>query len=1188
MKRGLTQGYRGGCKCGFGLWGAGANFPNAGPSEHAEISENDPGGNNVYTADADDKNTVTSRGFTYQARNWNNEYGLTVTKDVLPPLWADPSSGERIWNVFAAKVPTSYPGSHCDKYPPISSATDGGDGTWQADLGLAIRVEEHDTDFIGIPKGYVWVLRSRNVFVDGQNTHVVYSTNGRLNGLDTDLTDTTAFYMNNPPRPSARVFGDTHVINTGDPSIVNSYPTQTLNDQIYTNVAPPAIDPTVMESRFRSLIQLLPNTLIGGLTENCQYPANSIYFGTHYAGASSYAPTITLGGDTGWQVARIKYEGTRPLSPADPDAPGTEAAIEVFASDNPVDGEPDLGKGDTEYAGDYIVAMFAVRCYKDSSLITEENFDEPYVVAVHKDFATTKVICSQWTSKIYRPGIGDETDNTGVADGTLTVDEVAAGEIIVDADSPPEDYPDETFPNLVIWCFNRCWDSVENQNVNLLLLTTFDETTPTTISDVVADFEQLDDLSPDEDYLDHGLADAGLHFTTYGTGFEENKWISSTRGIVGDDVAYTADGGTHSAWTDNSLVNEGTTELQITIHVVNAGDMTWKYRVGNRINGSRDGTFDEIVNVASGDNYLNLFVDGVLIQRFDNIVMPPDNTDFNVWQDYTLSLAAGTHTIRWSAVRTAQYDELFVQLDHITFPELMVGNDITGKKWWYWDGYELRQLTGWAWAARDEEDATAIASRVATNPHYITMDGSGRILIGNPHYVMRRNRDGTLDTTHGKSRGPGFDEHTGWVRFTSSPNLEQPEPSCLDPDSRVTVDSVSDPPWGAFQILPVGKDKYQVRGANASLDRDTTHFPFDKDLWKYKHPLTGKWNNEIFLNFCQCLGNGQWHQRCHSWTISGNGTRLEPHIEVLWRPTMHQPAWPGELGTTDAEYFPHPGYRTDFPDSRTITDWAPESVRWRDTRFVSGTIMDSGTLTTVTDTTHVVLSAGSATDNEYLNDYLRVTIDGDTLDFLIGDYVGVSKTVTCATMPDLPAVGSHFDIVRYPPRWSMSNFIIPRTNSDAWSRLPQVAWVRATSDGPADPEDINYWDPDESPATIAGRQDPDNDPPIHPRGGPWGSAVWVLVQARANPTGFRYFSYMYNSTTESVCSGHGPDEEDVSPVFHLSAVQRLQAERTHGMTDFDAIQCDCECCNENNLPSSPESLSIDGEGSGTLRGFDLG
>jgi hypothetical protein len=219
----------------------------------------------------------------------------------------------------------------------------------------------------------------------------------------------------------------------------------------------------------------------------------------------------------------------------------------------------------------------------------------------------------------------------------------------------------------------------------------------------------------------------------------------------------------------------------------------------------------------------------------------------------------------------------------------------------------------WAWAARDEENHTGLDSRAKTTPHFITMDGEGRVLIGNPHFVVRIKRDKTLDRSFGKERGPGFEnDKTGYVRFTASPYVEDvaniPPPSCVDPDERIPIDTADDPLPGSFQILMAGVEAFQVRGANATLDRDVTIDPIDRELWTYKHPVYNTEQHELFVNTLAKVNAPpkQWPRRIHAWTITNNGNDKEPHVEVLFRPTMHQPAWPGEGGTTDAERFSAP------------------------------------------------------------------------------------------------------------------------------------------------------------------------------------------------------------------------------------------------------------------------------------------
>src|SRR5262249_10350544 len=124
------------------------------------------------------------------------------------------------------------------------------------------------------------------------------------------------------------------------------------------------------------------------------------------------------------------------------------------------------------------------------------------------------------------------------------------------------------------------------------------------------------------------------------------------------------------------------------------------------------------------------------------------------------------------------------------------------------------------------------------------------------------------------------------------------------------------------------------------------------------------------------------------------------------------------------------------------------------------------------------------------------------------------------------SIGDSYKVVRSTPRWSQSNLLIPRSYSTALSILPQNAWVRSTDDPPPSIDDPNWWDPNTSPDDIEAAQNPGNDPPIHPRGGPWGSALWVMVQARFNPVGALWFFYEFTQTPADLCFGHGGDEDE--------------------------------------------------------------
>ncbi len=1184
MRRG-NQGLRGGCSNKFGIWGVSLNCPNVSDAEHSEAADMDPQGESWVLFDPAARNNCTGRKFAFHARDWTNIFGNLAKKEVLPTVWT--TGLPRIWNVYAAKIPTSYPGVHCEKYPKISSAADGGDNTWQADLGPILTVEEHQPPgseaplYVGVPKGYGYIHRSRACYVDGIQNTVVYSTQGNWPDSVPDDPTTHAQYANhfllpNPPRPAQHMVGDTFVIPINDPSAdrVKRYYTATMGGFVDTPSADP-FDATVNELQMHAFNignGLLTNVMGGSNLEHYAFPCNNIYLGAKYMGFSSYNPT-RLSVAHAWQVARIKYEGMR-RNQSNVDVPG----LECFATPSLTDAgsEGALGRDETVYDGDYVVCLFSQRCYTDSSKITTENFDEPYVIAIHKDFSSTKIVCSQWTSNVYRSGIGSADPFSGLSDGTITSSELAlTGETIMNASSPPTEYSGETFPHPLIWAYSRMWDSVAKKNVNLALLTTKANTVTPEAVGVIADFEIADGGSFDPGYLDHGLPD-GIHFKSV-SDVGGNGWLADNSGVIGDDHAYSGDGGSYSAKTNINVLQESDTSLSVEINVTVEGDIAFKYRFDNRIAaGTRVPPFTELTDNPNINNTFSFWVDGKLVQSWNNDTFGgSDDTPYKAWYDFTYHLTAGTHTIRWTAHRGDAQDELIVQLDHITFPNIMVGPNIDGYIYWYYDGYKLRKLTDFVWAHRDEEgdgsgtNQTPIASRADTIPYYIAMDGSGRILLGNPHGVQRRLRDGSLDKDFGKSRGPGFaDQHSGFVRFTATPNLQPPVPSCLDPDGRAaTPDLIADPPWGAFQILPVGEEAFQVRGANASLDTDMTFDPIDRGLWTYKHPVTGKINHEIFENVAK-VTDGQWQDRAHSWTISDHGRSLEPHVEVIWRPTMHQPAWPSEAaGPTDAERFPHPPYRSDFGASTMNNEYAPEGVRWRDPRRISeeNSILFEGTLDEVISVIEFKLSGGPDDDNALIGAYIRI---GNNVGS-ISSWNGTTKVVDVSTSFDdpVPIPGTSFTVFRYAPKWSMTNLIIPRTYSDAWSRRPQALWVRNTSDGPSSMSDPDYWDPDWTKAYVeevrtASLTD-DGFGHLFPTyrgfGGPFGSAMWVLVLGRFNPCGSRDITYVYNGTLDNMCAGHGPDDQDEHPTLVLSPIQRPDV--GHGsFCDFDAIPCDCGCC----------------------------
>lgn len=878
MKQGLNNGYKSSCCHGFHVWGSSSNAPdvtNGSITEHGNIEN------------------YQSLDFVYDSHHWVNEYGITVVKDAIPEEW--PYAASRTWTLYAAKVPACYPGVGCDKYPAISSSEDGGDGSWSVDLGAFMNKSfriEGDTEIDSIP-WWKYVLGTRVTYVDGKQKYVTY----RISAENVDSQGRSSVHINGggPVTPSAIVFGDHYVIDI-DSQSYNKYRVETVNNRIFTNPEDTGVTRSEILLRGFRATNILNNGISN--TENCQYAAQQICCGKEYFLMSSYTPSKETNGSH-WQLVRIKYSGNRL---------GVPGELEVFATLD------DLGDSETVYSGDYVICLPSVRTYIDS---TAPQPDECWVVAKTVS-GTPKIVTGRWLQSNYRPGYGDEAQFDGAADGTLAPSEVE--NVILDASVPPSGYEDVSWENIEIRCYNHMYGK------DTVLFTTHPTTPSGETATPLADFET--------NSLNHGLEDANMEFDTNGS-VGGNIWRTDTTFSYGG-ITYstdTPDGGSYFAVADSNVAFEGETNLSITFTVTTAGNLTFRYSLDNRRLGDRDSgdPFSELSNLPEVDNNLQIWVDGALLTTIDNSTFTLE-TEFLGWYDYSISLSPGTHTVRWTVQRVWANDRLIARLDNIQFPELLISNDVNGYRRWYYDGTRIREATNWSWARHDEEDSTELAGRASTQPDFITFDTNQDILYGNPHFVvkilMESGREGELDRTFGSSRGDNFEEGGGYVRFTASPNIEAPEPPCWALDLNPVTDQISDPPWGAFQILPVFNG-FQIRGANANL-RDATVFPIDKDLYTFKHPRTHKPIKEQFKEYLSVTSPGLWSMRANCWTITDNGKFLLPHVEVIWRPTLHQPAWPEASGA-----WTNPPYRTDFKNSTSMTDWWPYSVRPRNILFLS-------------------------------------------------------------------------------------------------------------------------------------------------------------------------------------------------------------------------------------------------------------
>lgn len=899
MKQGIFKGYNAGCCDGLEIWGASCHAP-------------DYSGNKIL----DILHHFNNNGLSYDLFRETEATPLSINSDIKPEFW--PRAQGRNWDLFAAKVPGTYNPSPGIIRPISSSSL--GNGTWEANLGIMFEhvVRSFAPNFKpddGISHDSKMCYGSRAIYVDGQQKYVTYRTTTRETAND-DFGG---------PLFQRRTWGDHHqiIINSAfitdppNPQGVTYYAVGTLDgkgnegDPLDPNEYPKAPQGTSMEKDFMRYHNNVYNVLLG-LSPIVQGPCNQLGCGKDYFILSSYRPSTTL-----WNVARVKYEG-----------------LQVFCN------KAAIPNGDPEgnYVGNYWIVLPSCRVYLDSSV---SGSDECWVCAIHR--TAKKIVTGQWLSNVFAPG------GSNFADGTLSNNEVA--NIILDSNNGELNsrYPGELWNNLRILSYNRVYDPGTKHSRDLLLFVTYDQPTFASELDVVADFEQPGGY--DRNYLDNGLVAAEIGFETHGTA-SPGSWISSP---------FDSYAGSYSAQAEaQDVTAENEISLVLAFNLVNEGDITFQYRHDNRSYGLRlTGSdtwpsFPVLANFAEPDNSLNVYLDGALMSgntlvgedevpqfKIDNI---PQNTSvidnafvpgalleepqFLQWRKVKIHMLPGEHTLRITQVRKWQDNgHMRSQVDQLSLGEIMVGEDTTGKKRWLYNGQKVQKVETWAWPQRDDESATSLSGRVSTMPDFITLDKKGRILYGGPHYVVRlipKPSDPTLfilDQEFGKSNGnnPGSGQG-GVVKFSATPVAPTSEtagtnPTCpedFDPN-RNLGDTIADPPWGSFQILPTGDDDaFQVRGANASI-RDASDTIFDPQVFTYRTEEGGT-NPEFFYNQLSLRNNQMpWTHRPHSWTITNHGKHLRPHVEVIWRPTRYSyPYPPGP--------WPNPPYKTGFAESTSSQD----------------------------------------------------------------------------------------------------------------------------------------------------------------------------------------------------------------------------------------------------------------------------
>ncbi len=1086
------------------------------------------------------------------------------------------------WTVNAAKVPTSYPHAGCDDRPPMSSAdpTTPEHEQWSAEIAIAAQIDvlqQEDDDAANDINNWHFVWWSRAVAVDGSQRHIYYGINGWWTG-DTPSTppDLTAAYF--PTAVDGTLSHDIVRVNISDTSDVVTYSTAFLGhksaelNHAYDPVANPDLfdfpasemDRQYYFMGYETFTAARPdiglNTATGNADGQNVYAAQTHYVGLNYYFRSTYSPDLTLvDGSARWQVARLQLNSEAPTTPT------------CYCSDAWVG---------QDHVGTYAIALPSVRAFLQSSV----EFDEPRVCAikveVNPDYdsetdprthLTTGLVTglalntrTRTTSHVTQDG-----DNHLVWDGTLNDDD---DNVDLNTILPPEDgpYAEQEWNDLRIRCY------VHYYGKDYLLFTTKDKTDPTVTFTPLAIFG-ADGVGN----LNQGLEDAELLFTVEVESTDEILTVNDSYYTDAPDWTMT-DPTEWAAEFDSSPSVVGRVSLILEdVEVVNdESTISFDPRLDNRAHSLDDP--DIRLNIPATDGTPDNNSD--TLEFYDNGILRwstwnADATDATPFLNYYSQnhsgdfvtvggITPGKHKFRWTLKRYTSLNDLQCFIRRIQLPECLGGVDPNAVTAWFVGGDNIvRKMTYRKWPKRDDEQRTDLLSRYSTVPDFIMPDKQGRVLMMNAHYVTRvivdgidneANPDGVLDTTF-------FDE--GFFVCTASPVIPEAAKrlngNCEWVDAiPAPIDAINDPKWGGPQMM-VTNSGIQLRGMNGSL-RDATVDSLGIDRYEGVVIAAGKivtgGFDSVVLDDNASTVDGHYDRK-FLWITSGNGANQHTHITsslgdgtLTLRPllTISPKAgdsyqirtWPEDFGT--------------FLTANGGQGWNRRIHGW-----------------TLKHDNHAI---------PHLEIIWRITVDRpsypypptyDNPDDANGPWpidgrMEADSSVLAVTSPSSTQVtGTHPTTrIRDPrspeftrkisgepdtrkPVWSSLNKIVSRVYGDTGSRRPQFHWARP----------LAYYFPD----PIEGDPLPS---------GPWPSVQWFLTYSYHCPSVGNTIDHRYGIASGAECVNSPEDEEPDPDDWHYTYDDNLFLSGSvfGGLPDFDAVDCNCDCCVHNDMTDEIRSI----------------
>lgn len=791
------------------------------------------------------------------------------------------------YTLLAAKVPTAYPYG-CNPDPPMSTADPRNGEQWSASIATLVEVHEVEEPGVGEPPTQLqnahYAHWSRVIYLDGYQFMVVYGVTSEYtpqpSGVELEVNDATLkkdtlktvhcdHVQINIQTKATELFHADHLVHTQ--AYWNPGGDAEGYEVFYHGVIGGFIPPSVPMTDFWIDEYVGPPSLSIQMCCNCRSLGHKFYF------ASTYTPiTGSVPHTLAWRVGRLEYDGLVAYASYDTTVDGHTNPYAILlpscrvwllseppqppegAFSNPIDRLPDEP---------WVIAL---------SVVTNEAYNSE--IPGSYPLSTDKLVTGRALNTELREGPA----SIMVWDGALKEAEVA--NILFDASNPPAAYPGEDWNDLRVRCYNH------RDGEDIALWTTTGPPPETVEPLAVFGYEgELDGAD-----LQHGLPE-GLIFEAP-LDDAGNIWQADPSGYYTDPGTWTnVDEEKYAAQANTSPLFEGKCDLIVKVEVMlNDSVLTFDARLDNRAVGEEFPHFPINIPATTLEgkyDTLSFYIDGELKWSMDNTDRDPVAETFvEFLEGVTITgISAGPHTFKWELRRWTALNDMKAWIDNVQFPEILVEDDINGAIRWYNDGSRIRKASFWTWPKRDDEPEThtGIPSRVSTVPDFITKDYEGRILYGNPHYICRiivegidneLHPDGVLDLTFGDK---------GFFRWTASP-VPGPPTQYLDENCEWQdilnangglYDTVVDPPWGAFQILPLRNGWIQIRGANGAF-RDATVDPIHSGLYP----------DEDFVELGRA--NGAWYNRVNCWTLKDDGHKAVPHIEVLWRCTMDQPAYP--------------------------------------------------------------------------------------------------------------------------------------------------------------------------------------------------------------------------------------------------------------------------------------------------------